>query len=201
MNRLIRNPKSGIRNQSGFSYIALLAAITIIGITLGAAAKSWHNVIMREKEEELLFRGDQYRAAIQQYYYALPGRNQFPPSIEDLLKDSRTPAGKRYLRQQWPDPITGKDFTEIRDQLSNRIIGVCSGSEKEPIKQSNFPDEDSDFEGKKKYNDWKFVFNPPVIQTTVPAGAEGGGGPHRARVFPGMPPRTPTTPALPGTTH
>jgi Tfp pilus assembly protein PilE len=80
-----------IRNRNGFTYIALLAAIVIIGITLGSAAKSWQNIAQREKEEELLFRGNQYRQAIERYYNALPGRHQFPNSIDVLLKDERTP--------------------------------------------------------------------------------------------------------------
>ncbi len=177
----IRNPKSEIRNSFGFTYIALLAAIVIIGITLGSATKYWHNVSVREKEAELLFRGDQYRMAIEKYFNAIPGRNQYPESIDELLKDSRTPDGKRYLRQKYKDPITGEDFVEIRDQLSRRIMGVCSSSEKEPVKQSNFTTTSqiyADFEGKKKYSEWKFIFlrqgspNVPVPApiTTPPKG-------------------------------
>jgi type II secretory pathway pseudopilin PulG len=147
----------------GFTYIALLAAIVIIGITLGSTGKYWHNVSVRDKEEELLFRGDQYRIAIERYFYGRPGMNQYPPSIEELLKDSRSAAGKRYLRQKYKDPITGEDFVEIRDQ-SKRIIGVCSSSEKEPLKKSNFPEKYKDFEQKSKYNDWKFQ----VTTTALP---------------------------------
>ena len=38
----ICNPRS-----RGFTYIALLAAIVIIGISLGAAGKDWSNVMQR----------------------------------------------------------------------------------------------------------------------------------------------------------
>jgi type II secretory pathway pseudopilin PulG len=156
-------------SSRGFTYIALLAAIVIIGISLGSAAKYWQNISMREKEEELIFRGDQYRLAIERYYFAVPGRMQYPQSIDDLLKDSRTPQGKRHLRQKYKDPITGEDFIEIRDQLTRRIVGVCSASDKEPVKQANFPEPYREFEQKKKYSEWKFQLQqvgppPPVPQ-------------------------------------
>lgn len=170
----LRTPNSGFRNCRGFTYTALLAAIVIIGITLGSAAKYWHNISVRDKEEELLFRGEQYRLAIERYYYGIPGRNQYPQSIDDLLKDSRSSGGKRYLRRKYQDPVTGEDFVEIRDQLSKRITGVCSSSDKEPLKQGNFPEKYPDFEGKKKYSEWKFQFLPrghPNITPQVPAPA------------------------------
>jgi type II secretory pathway pseudopilin PulG len=164
----LRIPKSAFRNPNGFTYIALLAAIVIIGITLGSAAKSWQNIAQRDKEEELLFRGNQYRLAIERYYNALPGRRQFPNSIDELLMDSRTPIGKRHLRQQYKDPITGEDFELVRDMFhGNTIKGVYSKSEKTPIKQADFPEELKDFEGKTKYSEWQFIKEPAV---TTPAG-------------------------------
>jgi type II secretory pathway pseudopilin PulG len=171
-------------NTAGFTYMALLAFLVIIGITLGTVARYWSNIAAREKEEELLFRGDQYRHAIENYYYGMPGRYQYPASIDELVKDSRSAAGKRYLRQKFKDPITGKDFVEIKNQ-NMRVIGVCSASEKEPIKQANFDPDYADFEGKTKYNDWKFQFIAPVIQT--PEGLEGSGGPIRRRLRPNTP--------------
>jgi type II secretory pathway pseudopilin PulG len=159
MREKIRNPKSEIRPASGFTYVALLAAIVILGISMGAAGKYWSFVMQREKEEELLFRGEQYRLAIERYYRALPGRNAYPPSIEELLKDSRTPAGKRHLRQAYKDPVTGEDFEVVRDQTKlNRITGVYSKSDKEPLKKTGFPEQYPDFENKTAYKDWKFVY-------------------------------------------
>lgn len=147
-----------VTGNGGFTYIALLAAIVIIGISLGSAGKYWKNIMTREKEEELLFRGSQYREAIDRYRTAIPGRlNQYPPSIDELLKDSRTVEGKRYLRQRYKDPVSGEDFVEVRDQLSRRIVAVHSPSDKEPLKVGNFPDEYREFEGKNRYSDWVFL--------------------------------------------
>lgn len=175
-------PQSGaFRNSSGFSYIALLVAITIIGISLGAAGKYWQNVMLRDKEEELLFRGDQYRQAIERYYKAVPGRPQYPQSVDDLLTDNRTPAGKRHLRQKYKDPITGEDFEIITAQTATAgvrviapgttvvpgIIGVHSKSEKEPLKKDNFPPAYKDLAEKSMYNEWLFVAFTGTAQQVV----------------------------------
>jgi type II secretory pathway pseudopilin PulG len=179
--RALFTPRSELRasRTRGFTYTALLAAIVIIGISLGAAGKYWSSVMLREKEEELLFRGDQYRMAIGRYYREkIP--NVYPPNIEELLKDSRTVSGKRHLRQQYKDPITGEDFEIITAQTMTAgvvlpaqvgkagIIGVCSKSEKEPLKQANFPEQYRDFEGKKRYGDWRFVYAPLQGQPVIP---------------------------------
>lgn len=155
-------------SPSGFTYIALLAAIVIIGISLGAVTRYWSNISLREKEAELLFRGDQYRKAIESYMRAVPGRVEFPQSIDDLLRDNRTAVMKRHLRQKFKDPVSGEDFVEIRDQVTRRINGVYSPSNKEPLKQANFPDVYRDFEGKKKYSEWKFVATPRPGQPGSP---------------------------------
>jgi type II secretory pathway pseudopilin PulG len=146
-----------ITGASGFTYIALLAIITIIGISLGATGKYWQNVMLRDREEELLFRGDQYRIAIEHYYYAIPGKNQYPQSIEDLLTDNRSPAGKHHLRRKYKDPMTNEDFIEIRDPLTKRIIGVHSASDKAPLKQAAFNTPYEEFVGRLSYNDWQFL--------------------------------------------
>lgn len=125
--------------------------------------------MLRDKEEELLFRGDKYRRAIEKYYTAIPGRQQLPASIDDLLNDTRTPTSKRHLRQKYKDPITNEDFEEIRDKLKgNRIIGVKSKSNKKPLKQGNFPDMYKDFENKQKYSEWEFKLGPQAFQPLPP---------------------------------
>lgn len=165
----------------GFTYIALLVAIIIIGISLGAAGKYWQNVLLREKEEELLFRGGQYRLAIERYFLAIPGKFQYPQNIDELLKDSRSATGKRHLRQKYKDPITGEDFEVIRDMTKgNRITGVYSKSDREPLRTAGFEDPYKEFEGKKTYNEWKFLVTPPAGQTGLPLGTVLPGRPGRA---------------------
>jgi type II secretory pathway pseudopilin PulG len=175
----------------GFAYLALLVAIVIIGISLGAATRYWSNVSLREKEKELLFRGDQYRTAIERYVKAnskFPqGIVEFPQNIDDLLKDPKT-LTKRYLRQKYKDPISGEDFVEIRDPVTNRINGVYSPSEKEPLKKADFPGQDNDFEGKTKYSEWQFVYKLPPGQVGLPS---------KAGPFPGGRTMAPNAPIIP----
>lgn len=160
----------------GFAYLALLVSIVIIGISASAATRYWSNISLREKEKELLFRGDQYRTAIELYYKA---NSALPPNIDSLLKDPKTTT-KRYLRQKYKDPISNEDFTEMRDATTNRIIGIHSPSEKEPLKQANFPEQDKDFEGKTKYSEWEFVYKLPPAQPGVQPGSV---QPGRRRIF------------------
>jgi type II secretory pathway pseudopilin PulG len=191
------------RNSNGFAYVALIVVIVIIGISLGAAGRYWSSVLLRDKEEELLFRGDQYRKAIELFYKAVPGAPQYPSSIDDLLLDKRTATGRRHLRQRYKDPISGEDFVEIRNEITKRIIGVYSPSDKQPLKQTGFPAIYSknlsllkgsypgitignDFEGKSRYSEWKFV---STIVEATPAS-----GPRFEMITPLVPPRfTPPT--------
>ena len=188
----IRIPHSAFRNSKGFAYVALIVAIVIIGISLGAAGKYWSYTILRDKEEELLFRGEQYRLAIERYYLAMPGRRQFPPSIEELLKDSRTPAGTRHLRQRYKDPFTNEDFVPVRDPR-NQITGVRSPSDKAPLKQGNFSEANKDFEGKEKYSDWQFVVNVALLPGLAP-GLPGGDVRRYRPIKPIKPPIPPQSP-------
>ena len=202
--RPLTGPRCALRSACGFTYIALLAAIVIIGITMTAAGKYWQHVMMREKEEELLFRGDQYRQAIERYYTAIPTSHVPPQSIENLLNDDRTPQGKRHLRKQYKDPMTGEDFELIRDMTKgNRIVGVFSKSEREPLKQADSPEPYKEFEGKKSYRDWKFTLN--TAQTVTVPGLPGGmpvppgGAPVPPGGMPAPPPGTPVPPgSMPG---
>ena len=52
--------------------------------------------------------------------------------------DPRSLERKRYLRKNYLDPITGKEWQLIKDPAKG-IIGVASSSEQEPLKKSNFP--------------------------------------------------------------
>ena len=174
----ICNPRS-----RGFTYVALLVAIVIMGISMGAAGKYWSFVMQREREAELLFRGEQYRLAIERYYVANCGKtfmpcaqSAFPQSIEHLLSDNRFPQAKRHLRQQYLDPMTGKDFEIIRDMTKgNRITGVVSASDREPIRKSGFPDQYQSFENMKSYKEWKFVYSlTPAPGRPAPPPAPGG---------------------------
>jgi type II secretory pathway pseudopilin PulG len=158
---------------AGFTYLTVLFVVAFMGLGLAIAGQVWHTALMREREAQLLYAGNQYRRAIERYY--LSGLNQFPRSLEDLLRDPRKPGTERYLRKLYPDPLTGKSEWGIMKAPDGGIMGVYSQSEDKPIKTAGFPLVNRDFEGATKYADWKFVYNPaaqvPVPQQ-VPPGAQ-----------------------------
>lgn len=148
-----------LTSSAGFTYLAALMLIMLSGIMLGLAGRTWQQIMQREREEELLFRGKQIHTAIARW-------NKYPTQLndlKDLLKDPRTAATHKYLRRSYKDPMTGEDWALIKDPIYG-IIGVASTSNDAPIKQANFPDEFKDFEGKTKYSDWKFVVQQTDIQ-------------------------------------
>lgn len=147
-------------HASGFTYLAVMFSIVLIGLSLTGAVKQWKVIMQREKEAELLFRGDQIKHAIEAYYRApRGGMNSYPRTLEELVKDPGSSATKRYLRRLYKDPITNEDWGLVKDGAA-RIRGIHSRSEAEPIKMANFPEEYKAFEGKTKYSDWIFEFVP-----------------------------------------
>lgn len=145
----------------GFTYIFILILMVFIGIGLASAGKVWKTSVQREKEEELLFRGDQIVKAIESYYKSSHGGVNFlPRRLEDLLKDNRFLTIKRHLRKIYKDPMTEDGEWDIIRDESGRIKGVRSKSEKEPLKKKNFPYQYKHFENKNKYSEWEFVFIP-----------------------------------------
>ncbi|WP_124949923.1 type II secretion system protein [Sulfuriferula thiophila] len=151
--------------NKGFTYLAILFAIAIMGIALAAAGSLWHVSQQREKERELLYIGNQYRQAITLYYERSPGGGkQFPKSLENLLQDNRQLVPQRYLRKLFRDPITNSKTWGLVAGPGNSIMGVYSLSEDTPIKQGNFDKNNLAFAGAQHYSDWKFVY---VIQTPL----------------------------------
>ena len=157
----------GPRGSRGFTYLTVLFIVAFMGVGLAVIGEVWHTAALREKEAELLFVGNQYRRAIERYY--LSGPRQYPRTLSDLLKDPRKPATERYLRQIYPDPITGKDEWGIVKAPDGGIMGIHSPSEDKPLKSASFRTRDKEFEGAAKYSDWKFVSTPPVQPAPKPA--------------------------------
>lgn len=160
--------------EQGYTYIALLILIAVMSVGLTTAGEVWSTALKRDKEEELLFVGHQIRNAITMYYMNSPAQaGRYPLRLEDLLKDPRYPATKRYLRKIYPDPLSSTANWELIRDAKGEILGIHSASEEEPIKKSNFDLVDQDFEGKKKYSDWVFMIPARIAQQamTTPSNA------------------------------
>jgi type II secretory pathway pseudopilin PulG len=190
----------GQQGDRGYAMAALLVALAVMSILMMAALPAWRFQAKREKELELVFRGEQYARAIG--LYQLKNRS-FPPSIEVLVQG-------RYLRKKYKDPMT-KDG-EFQPLFAGTNPGPGpGGSEGTPgttTQRPNSPPQNPGtggasspgfqtgpggligvvskskedairvYKGRTKYNEWQFVF------ANTNRGNPGGvGGPG----VPGMP--------------
>lgn len=147
-----------MRGQDGFTYVSLMIAVVIVGILSTQVTTPWKVARRVDQEEELLFRGQAIQRAIEVYYLAAhPGMSMLPERLEDLLGPKDRPGG-RFIRKLYRDPITGDDWVPIL--INGRLAGVHSASDAEPLKKHNFPADFSRFEGRTRYSDWRFEFDP-----------------------------------------
>lgn len=141
-----------------------------MGAMLAAVATIWHQAQQREKEQQLLFIGKQFRQAIGSYYENSPGlAKQFPKRLDDLLEDKRVPFTRRHLRKIFYDPFTGSTEWGLVKDADDGIVGVYSKSDAEPLKKANFGEKLAQFEGKKHYSDWQFVYAPGSVPAVAVA--------------------------------
>ena len=169
--------RRGGSGNDGYAMAALLVAMGIMAIFLSMALPAWRTASQREKETELIFRGQQYARAVSlfQRKYA----NAFPPNLDILLD-------QHFLRKKYKDPMTadgefqvvyanqqasaqpsaggagsgivptqgqpGRPATAVGAGTSiaaqGGIIGVTSKSTATSIRVYN---------GQSKYNEWVFV--------------------------------------------
>jgi len=200
----------GKGSQRGYAMAALLVAVGVMAIVMAAALPVWRHQAQREKEAELIFRGEQYAKAISLYQRKM-GPGTYPPSIDVLVQ-------QRFLRKKFKDPMVedgefalipvggmqsqpgvqnpqGRGGTQTPagrgpttppqtgspfQSASGGIMGVVSKSKEASIRI---------YRGGTHYNEWTFV---AVNQSAAPGGPGRGrpGGPGGANPgmgFPGGP--------------
>ena len=154
--------RRGGHAQRGFTFIGVLILAAVIGVGLAGLGRLWSVQAQRDREQELLFVGDQFRAAIVSYAAATPaGKPRYPRDLEDLMDDKRHPVTRRHLRQLYPDPLTGKADWELVRSTDGGIVAVHSRSPALPLKVGNFPPQFAAFEHAVTYRDWVFGAPPP----------------------------------------
>ena len=100
---------------------ALLVSLAVLSVVASMALPAWRHAAQREREAELIFRGEQYARAIMLYQREQPGA--FPPDLETLVEG-------RYLRRAYPDPMT--EDGEFRLILQSELGGTAGGGD-EPL--------------------------------------------------------------------
>jgi type II secretory pathway pseudopilin PulG len=88
------------RYESGYAMAALLVSIAVMAVLMSVAMPVWRHEAQREKEEELVFRGQQYTRAIRLFSMKT---GTMPTSVDMLVQG-------HYLRKKFKDPITNDDF-------------------------------------------------------------------------------------------
>jgi type II secretory pathway pseudopilin PulG len=161
--RSSRPPSQRVK-QRGFTYLGFLLFVAIAGAGLAAYSELASHAAQREKEAELLFRGEQYRDAIASYYKK---EQRYPKALAELLEDKRYPMPVRHLRRLYKEPITGQDEWGLVEAPGGGVMGVYSPSEEAPIKSGNFSPSNQEFADAPKYADWKFVHSPPGLPARI----------------------------------
>jgi type II secretory pathway pseudopilin PulG len=185
---------------------ALLVAITVMSVLMTVAMPVWKQMSQREKEAELVFRGQQYTRAIS-LFQRKTGPGVLPPNL-DVLVD------QKFLRKKYKDPITGEDFLLIPgavaagaqaqiQALQSQVQTLGRGSQTATPAASaasagyvaqgspfgtNVPggitgvvSKSTDtslrvYNGRTHYNEWEFRFIPPPPPPQPQGGAGGGRG-------------------------
>ena len=195
---MLKSPTVALnRRQAGYALIAALILVVLVSLATSIAAQYARLQAQREREHELLFVGEQFRAAIIRYN-AVPGANgahEYPKTLGDLLEDHRQLVTVRHLRRLYRDPMTGAADWVLELQ-GDRIIGVHSRSDRTPLIHSGFSNLESQFASARNYADWRFLAtqsdsagaqqtaaNMPTDNSPDTVGGPGPGGVSQAPPF------------------
>jgi type II secretory pathway pseudopilin PulG len=83
---------------------ALLVGMSIMAVLMGAALPVWNKQAQREREEEYLFRANEYARAVMKFRARIA--NAIPPNFDVLVE-------QKFLRRKYKDPLTGEDFQPV----------------------------------------------------------------------------------------
>jgi type II secretory pathway pseudopilin PulG len=177
--------------------VALIIGMSIMAVLMTAVLPTWSQLARREKEAELVFRGEQYARAIG-LFQRRAGPGVLPPTVDVLVS-------QKFLRKKYKDPITNEDFAlvsaltpapgagnaggrggpqqgsvtqtqPLSQQPGGRgapggVMGVASKSTAESLRT---------YKGRTRYNEWQFVYvaatQAPGVNTEGPPGSTGRGG-------------------------
>ena len=209
--------------QRGYAMVVLIVGLSIMAVMMTAAMPVWKHMAQREKETELVFRGEQYARAIG-LFQRKNGPGTLPPSFDLLVE-------QRFLRKKFKDPITDDDFVPVGLNPASATAGQTTpptgsapgaagrgiapvgagASPPSPGARGGTPgaatvagiagvtskSKESSirlYKGRNHYNEWLFVFTPPAPA----AGAAGPPGTSAPGVGGRGRPGGPGAPGAPG---
>lgn len=104
------------RHDAGFSLAALIFFLTAASILMAAAVPAYKMQSQREREKELIFRGEEYMRAILKYQRKF---GVYPQSLDALVETN----GLKFIRRAYKDPLTDKEFRLIYINPDGSITG------------------------------------------------------------------------------
>lgn len=182
---------------------ALLVGMAVVAVLMTAAMPTWRQMVRREREAELIFRGQQYVRAIS-LFQRKSGPGTLPPDLDTLVNG-------RFLRKKFKDPITNQDFDLLSPAQSAGGTGAAAGAgaQQQAGRGGQQPattgaviagqaaggrgavggvigvaskSKDASiriYNGRSKYNEWQFIYVQQQAPAAGPGGAPGqrGAGP------------------------
>lgn len=163
---------------------ALLITLSVMAVMMTMAMPVWKQSAQREKEAELVFRGQQYARAVG-LFQRRHGPGTLPPTLDVLLTE-------HDLRKKYKDPITNDDFDVVKQGQAGTVATASRPGETATTttqtpstarssSPSAFPIAPSGptggimgvaskskapsiriFNGRTHYNEWVFLYQPPV---------------------------------------
>jgi type II secretory pathway pseudopilin PulG len=113
-------PPSQRNSESGYTLLLVLFMVATLILFAAAATPSIITQGRREREQEALWRGNQYDRAIRLYYRK---NGRYPQTLEDLSKADQV--GNHYLRKAYRDPLNAADgaWRVIYVTASGQLVG------------------------------------------------------------------------------
>ena len=96
----------GRRNEGGYALLMVVFIATLMLIAAMTAAPLIKTEVRRQREKEMIWRGNQYVRGIKMYYRK---NGKFPTSIDDLVKPQL--GNIHFMRQAYKDPMNKVDGT------------------------------------------------------------------------------------------
>src|SRR5262245_11243991 len=128
--------EGGQDNERGYAMAALLVSLAVMMVLMSVAMPVWKTQAQREKEAELIFRGEQIARSINLDMRKMCVAS-YPPSLDVLVQG-------RFLRKKYKDPMTENDTSLPMNQrgewdVINAAGGLPGGGEGGPAPQPGSP--------------------------------------------------------------
>lgn len=89
---------SGRKAQRGHLLLVAIVLVTVLSVSLAAVIQPIRTTRQRQKEQELIYRGEHIAAGIRRFYFQ---KGRFPFELEELVETE-----PRYIRKIYKDPMT-----------------------------------------------------------------------------------------------